>query len=83
MEQLEFQIMKELIVGIPCLWDGITHNSLPWISVADMKEKANGWRFRMKGCTYTHWPNDSLTMLYLWWINFSEYKLVIQNNLRH
>ena len=33
---------KGTSVGIPCLRDGITHNSLSCVSVAFMGDKANG-----------------------------------------
>ena len=42
MDQLEFQVIRELSVGITCLREGITYISLSCISVADMKDKANG-----------------------------------------
>jgi len=42
MDQLEFQVIRELSVGIPSLSDGITHNSPQCISVADVIGKANG-----------------------------------------
>jgi len=63
MDQLEFQVIRELSVGITCLREGITYISLSCISVADMKDKANGWRVWMEGRAYIHWPTDSLIML--------------------